>query len=543
MDWLVTIAKFLVNEILSVPAYLIGLITAAGLIALKKSAGQIVGGAIKATLGFLLIGAGAGLVVSSLAPLGEMIQGATGAHGVIPTNEAIVGIAQAKFGARVAWLMIVGFGLGLLLARFTPLRYVFLTGHHMLFMATLLTMVLATAGLSGWVVVTVGGVLLGILLVSMPAFAHPWTKRITGNNSIAIGHFGTAGYVTAGAVGQLVGKRSRSTEDMKLPEGLRFLRDSMVATALSMLLIYVVMAVLYVAKAGEKTAFKAFAIEGGQAATDLGDYLMQAIMQGLQFGIAVAVILFGVRTILGELVPAFQGIAQKVVPGAVPALDAPIVFPYAQNAVLVGFLASFVGGLCTLALLAWVLNPAFGLALVLPGLVPHFFTGGAAGVYGNATGGRRGAVLGSFCNGVLITLLPAVLLKVLGAFGEENTTFGDADFGWFGSLIGFAGKVGETGGIVLMLATGGVVLAGAILVQKRVVEPGWDPGARRDALLPPDAVGAGAPSDVPTGTGTAEPGTGAAAPAAGAATATVPRGYAKLPPPAGAPTPPPPPED
>ena len=41
-----------------------------------------------------LQGAGAGLVVGSLKPLGVMIQGATGAHGVIPTNEAIAGIAQ-----------------------------------------------------------------------------------------------------------------------------------------------------------------------------------------------------------------------------------------------------------------------------------------------------------------------------------------------------------------------------------------------------------------------------------------------------------------
>ena len=103
--------------------------------------------------GFLLINAGAGLVVDSLAPLGEMIQGSTGAHGVIPTNEAIVGIAQEQFGARVAWLMITGFVLSLLLARFTPLRYVFLTGHHILFMATLITMVLATAGLTSLVVV------------------------------------------------------------------------------------------------------------------------------------------------------------------------------------------------------------------------------------------------------------------------------------------------------------------------------------------------------------------------------------------------------
>ncbi|MFF3645224.1 PTS ascorbate transporter subunit IIC [Streptomyces sp. NPDC002564] len=520
MDWLVSIAEFLVNEILSQPAYLIGLITAAGLIALKKTAGQIVGGAIKATLGFLLIGAGATLVVGALAPLGEMIQGATGAHGVIPTNEAIVGIAQEQYGARVAWLMILGFAVSLLLARFTPLRYVFLTGHHMLFMATLLTMVLAIAGQASWVVVVVGGVLLGILLVAMPAFAHPWTKRVTGNDSVAIGHFGTAGYIAAGATGQLVGKRSRSTEEMNLPEGLRFLRDSMVATALSMVLIYLIMSLVFLGKVGKAAAFKAFGENGAAGATGVGDYVMQSVMQGLQFGIAVAVILFGVRTILGELVPAFQGIAQKLVPGALPSLDAPIVFPYAQNAVLIGFIASFIGGLVSLGLLAWVFHPALGLALVLPGLVPHFFTGGAAGVYGNATGGRRGAALGAFLNGVLITFLPALLLKVLGAFGDENTTFGDADFGWFGTLIGYAAKAGETGGIVLMLLIGAAVLLGAIVVQKRVVETGWDPGARRDALLPADR--ALTPAAAPAGS---------------------PVAYAKIAPPRGAPKPPPPPDD
>ncbi|MDI3417359.1 PTS ascorbate transporter subunit IIC [Streptomyces luteolus] len=518
MDVLVSIAKFLVNEILSVPAYLIGLITAAGLIALRRSAGQVVGGAIKATLGFLLIGAGASLVVGSLAPLGEMIQGATGAHGVIPTNEAIVGIAQAEYGARVAWLMILGFAVSLLLARFTPLRYVFLTGHHMLFMATLLTMVLATAGHASVVVVVVGGVLLGIMLVAMPAFAHPWTKRVTGNNTVAIGHFGTAGYIVAGAAGQLVGKRSRSTEDMRLPEGLRFLRDSMVATALSMLLLYLIMAIVFLVKVGEETAFKAFAGDGGTAATDVGNYLMQSVMQGLQFGIAVAVILFGVRTILGELVPAFQGIAQKLVPGAVPSLDAPIVFPYAQNAVLIGFISSFIGGLVSLGLLSAVFHPAFGLALVLPGLVPHFFTGGAAGVFGNATGGRRGAVVGAFLNGVLITFLPALLLKVLGAFGEENTTFGDADFGWFGSIVGNAAKAGSVGGVVLMLVVGLVVLGAAIVMQKRVVDTGWDPGAGRDVYFPREgSAPVGGEGPVPSTT------------------------YAKLAPPAGAPKPPPPP--
>ena len=67
-------------------------------------------------------------------------------------------------------------------------------------------------------------------------------------------------------------------------------------------------------------------------------------------------------------------------------------------------------------------------------------------MYGNATGGRRGAVAGGFVNGLIITFLPALLVRVLGSFGEENTTFGDADFGWYGILLGNAAKLGLTVG-------------------------------------------------------------------------------------------------
>ncbi|MFA1476677.1 PTS ascorbate transporter subunit IIC [Corynebacterium diphtheriae] len=518
MNALIAIPEFLVNEILSVPAFLIGIITAVGLGAMGKKTGQVLGGAIKATLGFLLIGAGASLVVASLEPLGIMIQGATGAHGVVPTNEAIVGIAQNQFGGQVAWLMILGFAISLVLARITPMSYVFLTGHHVLFMATMLTMVLAAAGFGPWVVVPVGALLLGILMVSLPAIAHPWTRRITGDDSIAIGHFGTAGYVAAGAVGKLVGGKkesmSASTEELKLPEGLRFLRDSMVATALSMALMYVVLAILFILRAGQDEAFTAFA----NGATSVGNYLMQSVTQGLQFGVAVAVILFGVRTILGELVPAFQGIAAKVVPGAIPALDAPIVFPYAQNAVLIGFITSFVGGLIGLTVLSVWLNPAFGVALILPGLVPHFFTGGTAGVYGNATGGRRGAALGGLTNGLIITFLPAFPLGVLGNFGDANTTFGDADFGWFGMLVGGGARVGGPLGIVLVLLVGLAVFALGWLSQVKLVQGNWDPTPWRGGSTTAGAAGAA----------------GAAAGSAQGLTRT----YPKVLPPKGAPVPP-----
>ncbi|MFS1165536.1 PTS transporter subunit IIC, partial [Aeromonas salmonicida] len=145
----------------------------------------------------------------------------------------------------------------------------------------------------------------------------------------------------------------------------------------------------------------------------------------------VYVILQGVRMVIAEIVPAFKGISDKLVPNAKPALDCPIVFPYAPNAVLIGFLSSFTAGLVGMVLLYLL-----GLTVIIPGVVPHFFVGAAAGVFGNATGGRRGALLGAFANGLLITFLPVFLLPVLGDLGFANTTFSDADFGVVGILLG-----------------------------------------------------------------------------------------------------------
>lgn len=464
------VIEFIVNQILSVPAYLVGIITALGLAAMGKPVGNIVAGGLKATMGFLILGAGAGVVVNSLDPLGALVLAATGAQGVVPTNEAIVSIAVEEFGATVAWIMVAGFAVGLLIARFTPLKYVFLTGHHLFFMAAMLTGVLAVSEFNQALSVAVGAVLLGTIMTVMPAFSQPYTKRVTGNNTLAMGHFGTLGYITAGAIGSAVGKKSRSTEDLRVPENLKFLRDTMIATALSMIIFYVVFSVWTWIKLGSTEAFEIL------GATDGGDFIMEGVALGLQFGIGVSIILYGVRMILAELVPAFEGISKRVVPGAVPALDCPIVFPFAPNAVLVGFIASFAGGLLSFGLLAWVFGPAFGLALILPGMVPHFFTGGAAGVYGNATGGRRGAVLGAFANGVLITFLAAFLLQVMGSLGFENTTFGDADFGWYGTLIGNTIQIGLVPGLIGLGVIVAVLLGVGSWFQKKYVVGDWKPG-------------------------------------------------------------------
>jgi PTS system ascorbate-specific IIC component len=192
----------------------------------------------------------------------------------------------------------------------------------------------------------------------------------------------------------------------------------------------------------------------------------------MSFAGGVYVILSGVRLIVGEIVPAFKGIADKIVPGAKPALDCPIAFTYAPNAVIIGFLSSFVGGLVGLLVLNGV-NAFVPVALILPGVVPHFFCGATAGVFGNAEGGLKGCVAGSFAHGLLITFLPAICMPVFSALGYVGTTFSDADFSWMG--IVFGNLVGVTSGTVLLVIC---VVAYLLPIVYNLVAPRREGGER-----------------------------------------------------------------
>jgi PTS system ascorbate-specific IIC component len=483
LDQLNYIVQWIAKDVFGVPAYLVGLMTMIALIASRKSLGEIVGGTLKATLGFVILGIGAGAVIGALNPLGALITGAFQVNGVVPTNEAITAIANKipAVAQNVAFSMFFGVILSLVIARLTPLRYVFLTGHHMLFMATVLTVVLYNAKVSDIVQIVVAAIGLATMMVIMPAFSMPWMKKVTGGQAVAMGHFGTFGYIAAGVTGQVVGRGSKSTEEMNFPQGLRFLRDPMVGTAVAMIFIYLVLAILFTIRVGEAAAITAVGTSG--ASGGLLGFLTVMFNQALIFGGGVAVILLGVRTILGEIVPAFAGIAERVIPGAVPALDCPVSFPYAPNAVLVGFLASVVGGLVGFAIL-WATNnvaPSLAVTLILPGMIPHFFTGGTAGVFGNATGGRRGAVAGGFVNGLIITIFAAILVPVMSGIGFQNTTFGDADFQWFGFFVGWIAKITDIGAAIGVVVLCGVLLVVASWWQKRYVDTGWVPGGEAKA--------------------------------------------------------------
>lgn len=389
-----------------------------GLIAQKKPVTECIKGTVKTIMGFVILGAGAGLVVSSLSDFANIFQYAFGIQGVVPNNEAIVSVAQKSFGKEMAMIMFFAMVINIMIARFTPWKFIFLTGHHTLFMSMMVAVILATAGMTGITLIAVGSLVVGVAMVFFPAIAHPYMKKVTGSDDVAIGHFSTLSYVLAGFIGSKFGNKEHSTEDMNVPKSLLFLRDTPVAISFTMSIIFLVTCLFAGADAVKE-------LSGGK------NWFMFSIMQSITFAAGVYIILQGVRMVIAEIVPAFKGISDKLVPNARPALDCPVVFPYAPNAVLVGFLSSFAAGLIGMFTL-YLLN----MIVIIPGVVPHFFVGAAAGVFGNATGGRRGAILGAFAQGLLITFLPVFLLPVLGNIGFANTTFSDADFGALGILLG-----------------------------------------------------------------------------------------------------------
>ncbi|KSU86487.1 PTS beta-glucoside transporter subunit IIBC [Priestia veravalensis] len=408
----------IMKDILGTPSILVGLFALVGLLLQRKQTADVVSGTLKTVMGFIIIGAGAAVLTGSLDIFSNMFDKAFNVAGVIPNNEAIVAAAQSKFGTSTALIMVFGMIANILLAKFTRFKYIFLTGHHTLFMACLIAATLSIGGLQGVPLVLIGSILLGLCMVLFPAILQPYVRQITGSDDFAIGHFGTIGYFVSAKVGKLVGNKERTTEQIKVPQSLGFLRDTSVAVSLTMTIFFLVVALFAGQEYIEST------LSGGS------NFIVFSFIQAITFAAGVYIILAGVRMLIAEIVPAFKGIADKVAPDTKPALDCPTVFPFAPNAAIIGFLFSFIAGLLSMFFL-----PLLGLKVIVPGLVPHFFTGAAAGVFGNATGGRRGAMAGAFCNGLIISFIPALLLVFMGDVGFEGTTFGDSDFGVVGILI------------------------------------------------------------------------------------------------------------
>ena len=310
------------TDILSQPAILLGIVSFMGLVALKKPGHKILTGTLGPILGYIMLGAGADFIVSNLTPLGQMIEKGFKITGVVPNNEAVVATAQNLLGRETMLILVAGLFVNLIVAKFTKYKYIFLTGHHSFYMACLLSAVLGAIGFSNVALIMIGGFFLGTWSAISPAIGQKYTLKVTDGEEIAMGHFGSLGYYISSWIGKKVGNPENTTENMEIPEKWGFLRNTTIATAITMIVFYLIAGIA----AGSEFV--------STLSNGVSPYLY-VVMLGLKFAVGVAIVYNGVRMILADLIPAFQGIATKIIQNIIPEVECGVFFKFDQTAVII----------------------------------------------------------------------------------------------------------------------------------------------------------------------------------------------------------------
>ncbi|SFF97067.1 PTS system IIC component, L-Asc family [Planifilum fulgidum] len=427
------VIQWLATNFFGIPAILLGLIVLIGLLVQKKTASQVISGTFKAIIGFLIISAGSGVIVDSLTVFEPMWKEVFNLKdtslGEFMGQDRFIG----KFGSAVTLAMTIGFLINVLLARFTRLKYIYLTGHMMFWTTTIFAgiVVQSSGNVPFGKLVLFLSIIMGLYWTIQPALTQPFMRKITGNDSIALGHTSASVALLGALAGRVFGNKENDSEKIRLPKGLEFLRDSNVITALTMGVLFFIGAMVIVFK-NTPGANQLIRKAGDQ------DFVVYSIVQSFQFAGGIAIVLMGVRMFIGEIVPAFKGIATKIVPGAKPALDCPVVFPFAPNAVILGFLGAFVGAMLWLVIIGNTVGYIF-----VPTMIVLFFHSATAGVFGNATGGVRGALIGGFITSTVVAWGQFLMVRFLigGTIPDTAMWAADSDMFILGPVIHFLAKL------------------------------------------------------------------------------------------------------
>lgn len=405
-------------------ALIVGIISFVGLVLQKKTTEQVISGTAKTIIGFMIFNIGSASIGTIVNNFTKLFNNGFGIDGVTTQVEVATGMALNTYGTEVAMVVLVGFVANLLFAKFTPFKAIFLTGQHFLYFACVLALVFIAHGFNSFWTILFGGIVLGLCGAALPTIAQPFMRKITGDDSIAMGHFNTIGYALAGCIGKLFAKSKENDEakEIKLPKFFSLFRDFVFSIALFMVVLF------YIAVfANVFTGQLEFVTK--MSGNDV--WFIYPLLQGLQFAAAMSVLIYGVRQFIAEITAAFVAISEKYIPDSKPAVDCPAIFPYAPTAVVIGFVGSFLGGLFAMFLMVLFKSPV----IMIPAAGICFFSGGTSGVFGNVYGGWKGALAGSFVVGIALVALPLVLYPMFSTLGISGASFPNVDYNVVGVII------------------------------------------------------------------------------------------------------------
>ncbi|MEM0318315.1 MAG: PTS transporter subunit IIC [Desulfurococcaceae archaeon] len=423
MDPLTELLNFVV-AVFRTPALFLGTIALIGLLALRERVEKIISGTLRTALGLVILLAGVSVMVSALQPLGTIAAEALKLPPVkveIGTNKVILDL-----GFEIGLVMVFAFLINVIVARISKtFRYIFLTGHLIFWNAVIYTAAFRyILGLTGWSLILAATIFTAFYQIIQPWYTHFFDVEVNEKAGFVLGHSSSLVVLLTSLITKPLargGRKFRSMEELTFPAALSWLREPMLMLTASYFIIYLIVGIL------SWDRVVSFAAQAGNHP------VVWIILQAFNFGAGFAVLIMGVRMIIADLIPAFQGIAQRIVPGAVPALDCPLFFPYGQVSMAYGGIIGMLTMVFMSILFSTVLKYPW---YIFAPTMSVWFHGATAAIYGNKYAGVPGAIIGGVLAGVLMAIGQAIMWPIMGfAIGDFYSWASDTDYVWFPLII------------------------------------------------------------------------------------------------------------
>jgi PTS system ascorbate-specific IIC component len=420
-----TTATVFTNNILTKPEFFIGILVFIGYLFLGKPIYEAFAGFIKAAVGMMIWSVGSGGLVNTFRPI------LAGLNDRFHLNAAVIdpyfGLNAANeaikmIGLSLSWTMIslmVGFGWNILLValkKYTKVRSLFLTGHVMIQQATTVTWIVffAIPELRNMAGAAAVGLLVGTYWAVFSNLTVEPTAELTDNGGFAVGHQQMLWVWLTSKIAPKIGDREHTVENIKLPRWLSMFNDNVIATGTLMIIFFgIIMTIL-----GEPY-LRGIDKAGFPATLAFPTYILS---KSLSFAVYLFILISGVRMFVAELTESFRGISEKLLDGALPAVDCAATYGFSSpNTILIGFLFGCLGQFLAIGGLIIFGSPI----MIITGFVPVFFDNATTAVFANKFGGFKATVILTFCTGIL-----QVVGGAFAAWYFELYKFG----GWHGNI-------------------------------------------------------------------------------------------------------------
>ena len=403
MDIILSILNGFVKNILTKPAFFIGFLVLIGYLLDGKKWYEALAGFIKATVGYMILMVGSGGLVSTFRPILTGLKdrfniSATVIDPYFGQNAVTEGMEHlGKSFSQVMILLLVAFIVNIILVRLkniTKMRALFTTGHVQMQQAATAfwLIVFCFPKLGQTPILVIMAILLGLYWAVGSNLTVEDTQRLTDGAGFCIAHQQMFGIRLACWLSDKLfankKDQSKDIDDIELPGFLSIFNENMVATAILMTLFFgIIQGVL-----GKEY------LVAQEALTMEDNFFFYILQSSFSFAVNLAILQLGVRTFVGELTASFDGIQNKLLPGALPGIDCAAVFGFgAANAVTIGFMFGALGQFLAIAILFLLKSPT----LIIAGFVPLFFDNAVIGVYANNRGGYKAAFLMPFISGLI----------------------------------------------------------------------------------------------------------------------------------------------